>query len=54
MASNTNKLKTVRKNKIRKAGKARKRQMRVHGTTPPFPVHPAVKDAESTEKKAAE
>lgn len=39
MASNTKQTEYRRKLRHKKAGKARKRQDAIHGTTPPFAIH---------------
>jgi hypothetical protein len=39
MASRTHIRKTRKKIKATKEGKARKRHIRIHGSTPPFPIH---------------
>ncbi len=43
MASLTKKTKTIRANKKKKAGAARKKKLQTKGTTPKFAVHPAGK-----------
>ncbi|MBN1295652.1 hypothetical protein JXA80_02660 [bacterium] len=40
MASSTQKKKRTTRKKISKQGKSRKREVRINGTTPAFPIHP--------------
>ncbi len=40
MASKMKKMKLIRKRKRTKMGKKRKRLLRIHGSTPSFPLHP--------------
>ncbi len=40
MSSLTKQTKTIRANKKKKAGAARKKKLVAQGTTPKFPVHP--------------
>ncbi len=40
MASLTKQTKKVRRNKKKKAGAKRKKQLETKGTTPKFPIHP--------------
>lgn len=40
MVSKTEKTYRIRKKKKTKKGKIRKRYLRVHGSTPSFPIHP--------------
>lgn len=40
MASKTKKIKLIRKRKRTKMGKKRKRLLRIHGSTPSFPLYP--------------
>ena len=45
MASNTQKTEYHRKTRHDNAGRARKRKLALHGTTPAFPVHTPEADA---------
>lgn len=49
MASNTQKLKRVRAQKLKKSGKQRKRQIRLNGSTPAFPIHKEKTESSATE-----
>ena len=53
MASNTQQTKYRRKLRKEKAGRERKRAVRIHGTTPVFPIPPPEADANAPNQAKA-